>query len=299
MGSVICILLFFLGLVTKTTLQADTIHAARIFGSSHVNFGDTKDIKCSAFGYKKPEERVYVYLCKNGAGIDSMETECPDSIFLIRNAKKEDSGNYSCMFSRTKYHPKDVKGQGENAIFLQVIDRVYPAVIAGNGSEVKPDADVDFTCISKDAPDTPVLLAYLCLNEIIIRVEMWDSRRKEAVFRQRRVRESDTGNYSCVVSARPLNTTELNMCGNNSVSLRVSGNHSTESPPGVTSSSTEVALAPLFLLPSLVLLLLLMILLWKNGKCTCKRSWTNMPDDSVYEEVMVYDTNGQDQVTPR
>ena len=102
------------------------------------------------------------------------------------------------------------------------VDRVYPAVIAGETS-VRSGADVDFRCTSEDAPDTGLLLAFLWRNQTIVDIEMWNSQQKQASFHLIGVQERDSGNYSCVVSERPLAATELDMCGGNSVFLQVYG----------------------------------------------------------------------------
>lgn len=94
-------------------------------------------------------------------------------------------------------------------------------VIAADKSKLVPGAEVNFRCMSTDAPDTGLFLAYLCRNQVIIDVNMWDSQKKETDFHLRSVQLDSTGNYSCVVSELPLAATESDACGKNAVLLEV------------------------------------------------------------------------------
>ncbi|XP_041930710.1 uncharacterized protein LOC121694576 [Alosa sapidissima] len=152
-----------------------------------------------------------------------IESEKMDTKFTVGNITKDHTANYSCMFSRMKHHPCVVRGQGENSISIQVTDRVYPAAIAAK-SIVRSGAGVDLSCSSTDAPDTSVLLAYLCRNHTIIDVQMWNSQKKQASFHLKRVQGGNTDSYSCVLSERPLAAVELETCGMNSVFLHDSDN---------------------------------------------------------------------------
>lgn len=102
-------------------------------------------------------------------------------------------------------------------------DKLYPAFIVALESTVRSGSDVKFICSSTDAPDTHLLLAYLCRNQTIIDVNMWKYQMRKAIFNIKRVQEDDEGNYSCVLSERPLAATELNACGGHSVFLQVYG----------------------------------------------------------------------------
>lgn len=100
------------------------MHPARIYrsgsSSAEVEVGGHFGAKCSTFGLKEDDELVFVYLCKNGVGIERMATKSHDSIFPMTCATTEDTGNYSCVFSRTKRHPSEVVGEGESHIFIKV-----------------------------------------------------------------------------------------------------------------------------------------------------------------------------------
>lgn len=292
------VLLFILVAVTviqvhSTVVQGagsadvDPTYPARIYGSSSsVKVGEKFNLRCSTFGLKRPEEEVFVYLCKNGVGIERMATESYDSIFPMTCATKEDTGNYSCLFSRTKHHPSEIVGEDESHISIKVTDRVYPAVISADKPNVRPGSDVNLRCTSADAPDTAILLAYLCRNQTIIGVEMWNCQKKQATFQLKTVRVDNTGSYSCVVAEQLLDATELDKCGGDSVFLQVFGQPSGLLP----SSSSGAVMAPLYLLPSVFLLVLLLLLLWRNGVCICKRAHNEMSQLAEYEDVFSYHT---------
>ncbi|XP_048087738.1 uncharacterized protein LOC125286589 isoform X2 [Alosa alosa] len=259
--------------------DVDPVHPARIYGSySSVKVGGTFELRCSTFGFKKLEEEIFVYLCKNGVGIERASTNIDDSIFQIKCVTKEDAGNYSCMFSKTKWHPSEVKGEGESPISIEVTDRVYPAAIAAK-SIVRSGAGVDLSCSSTDALDTSVLLAYLCRNHTIIDVQMWNSQKKQAGFHLKTVQGGNTDSYSCVLSERPLAAVGLDICGMNSVFLPVYGEQNEEWPSCACSGAV---MAPLYLLPSFLLLVLLLLLLWRNGVCKRKRARNNWNEFSDY-----------------
>ncbi|XP_062380224.1 uncharacterized protein LOC134068557 [Sardina pilchardus] len=219
----IFILLFILFTVTEEhpTESQELVLPARIYGSSaSFKVGEYFEARCSIFGLKRDDEKVFVYLCKNGVGIAVLESKNMDASFTVGNITKEHSGNYSCMFSRTKHHPCAVRGHGENFISIRVTD-IHPAIIAAKSME--SGAEVDLSCSSSDASDTSLFLAYLCRNRTIIDVQMWNSQKKQASFHLRTLQGSDTGSYSCVLSEHPLAATELDTCGVNSVFLRVYG----------------------------------------------------------------------------
>ncbi|XP_076148963.1 uncharacterized protein LOC143133051 [Alosa pseudoharengus] len=255
--------LFFL--TSKVSSLSEAVKPARVYGSSAVKKGNNLTVKCSTFGLNPAGGHVFVYLCKNGVGIAMMESKTVDTSFTVGNITKEHSGNYSCVFSRTKHHLGDVKGEGHNTISIKVIDSLYPAVIAVDDSRVRRGADVHFRCSSTDAPDTDVLHAYFCRNQTIIDIEMWDAQKKQASFHLRSVQEDDAGSYSCVVSGRLLAATELGACGNLNVSLAVY-----EYP---SSAFSQVMLPGMHVSLSLAFLLLLFLLAWYLGKriWSCRR----------------------------
>lgn len=78
------------------------------------------ELKCSTHGLKQASEKnVFIYLCKNGVGID-VKSSCQDATFFVDNNTKDNTGNYSCVFSVKQYDPRTVKGNGSNFFFITV-----------------------------------------------------------------------------------------------------------------------------------------------------------------------------------
>ncbi|XP_048087688.1 uncharacterized protein LOC125286551 isoform X2 [Alosa alosa] len=202
--------------------QGADIEPARIFGStSRVIIGQDFDLRCSTYGLTKANEQVFVYLCKNGVGLQRATTTSHDIPFTIKSATLNHTGNYSCVFSRNKHTPAEVNVEGDMPVFIKVIDFVHPAIITVDESKVSQGAEVEFRCTSEESPDTDILHAYLCKNHRVTDVNIWDSVKKQARFHMGRVQVDGSGNYSCVLSQRLLAAKELDMCGRNAVFLQV------------------------------------------------------------------------------
>lgn len=98
------------------------IYPAKIFGPSSVTEGVNIHFKCSTTGIRGPEDKFNFYLCKNGVGIRIalLEEGEDDAIFDMKNVTREDSGNYSCVYTRDKPVPSHLKSTGENLIVFHV-----------------------------------------------------------------------------------------------------------------------------------------------------------------------------------
>lgn len=96
---------------------------AQVYGPSSARRGGDVEVRCSTFGLKQPEEQVYVYLCKDGLAVAREESSSLDTTFRVKNVRTEQVGNYSCVFSRMKYHPSQVRGHGKNSISIQVFGK--------------------------------------------------------------------------------------------------------------------------------------------------------------------------------
>ncbi|XP_062380615.1 uncharacterized protein LOC134068844 isoform X2 [Sardina pilchardus] len=202
------------------------IEPARMYSStSRVTVGQDFDLRCSMYGLTKGNEQVFVYLLKNGVGQQRVTTKNCDVYFTIKSATLNHTGNYSCVFSRNSYQPATVQLVGDMPVFIKVMDYLHPAIIAVDDSKVSQGAAVEFRCTSEESPDTDILHAYLCKNQRITDVNIWDSVKKQARFHMARVQVDDSGNYSCVLSQRLLAATELHMCGRNAVLLQVQDTH--------------------------------------------------------------------------
>ncbi|CAB1339520.1 unnamed protein product, partial [Coregonus sp. 'balchen'] len=106
-------------------LQVNAVYPAKLFGSkSHVGKGDTLDLKCRISGIKRSWDKVHVYICKNGVGMRMkvLEKGEYDTSFTMKDVTKEDSGNYSCVYTRDKLVPSHVFSSGKNLVAIQVYE---------------------------------------------------------------------------------------------------------------------------------------------------------------------------------
>ncbi|CAB1339519.1 unnamed protein product, partial [Coregonus sp. 'balchen'] len=100
----------------------EEIYPAKLDGPSNVTEGGTVDLKCITTGIPRSWDKVHVYLCKNGVGIRiaTLEKGEDDTIFTMKDVTREDSGNYSCVYSRDKLVPSQLTSTGENLVVFKV-----------------------------------------------------------------------------------------------------------------------------------------------------------------------------------
>ncbi|KAJ7985979.1 hypothetical protein DPEC_G00346070 [Dallia pectoralis] len=91
-----------------------------VFGPSNVTEGITIHLRCQTNYIKVSWEKGNVYLCKDGVGIQigTMKKD-GESVFELNEAKKQDSGMYSCVYSECKLPPSQVNSTG-NGLRIQV-----------------------------------------------------------------------------------------------------------------------------------------------------------------------------------
>ncbi|KAI4876469.1 hypothetical protein NFI96_017396, partial [Prochilodus magdalenae] len=96
---------------------------AEIFGPPRVKVGGNIQLKCNSFDKSESSDNLHMYLCKNGVGV-MMEPlgKKDDYTFILRNVSVQDSGNYSCVYSLTKYTLKNVSTSGHKTIQVQITD---------------------------------------------------------------------------------------------------------------------------------------------------------------------------------
>lgn len=69
----------------------------------------------------KPLGALHMYLCKNGIGVSMKVAHYREHVqFRLTQVTREDSGNYSCIYSAKKLHPNNVSSANENYIFIDV-----------------------------------------------------------------------------------------------------------------------------------------------------------------------------------
>ncbi|XP_019908734.2 uncharacterized protein LOC109616565 isoform X2 [Esox lucius] len=212
----------------KAILQTTAldIFPAKIFRTAGtIMEGSDLELKCSTHGRKDEQKIVHVYLCKNGVAVEKIMNRKDDTIFTLRNIDRQQSGNYSCVFSNILYTLSEVREKGDNSIYIQVIDRILPAVISITGSNSAKQGDVvEFKCTISDPIHTSELVhSYLCMNGTHVQVQVFDVYRMEATFTIKDVKLNDRGNYSCVLDLQPKRNefTERQLYGSNTAFLQV------------------------------------------------------------------------------
>ncbi|XP_017321956.3 uncharacterized protein LOC108264701 [Ictalurus punctatus] len=208
--------------------QGREIHPARIYA---VKNSGKLEFTCSTHGMKETFEKnsnLYIYLCRNGTGI-AMKSDCQDVTFIIDDITKDDTGDYSCVFSSYKYDPEDVRGNGINSIFITVNDSFIPAEIASPETSVKMGSDVDLQCTSLKLPERNQkgnVYAYLykngytVQNGTVIQVNIWDTVKNKARFTLKEVTMRDAGTYFCFLMSEPC-TFPKEVHGINEVNLNI------------------------------------------------------------------------------
>ncbi|XP_053478586.1 immunoglobulin superfamily member 1-like [Ictalurus furcatus] len=167
-----------------------------------------------------------MYLCKNGVGerleILGNKTE---RTFTLRNISLRDSGTYSCVYSFTKYLPKNVTGSGNNSIHVRVTGdsmKIFPAQIFGP-SAAKVGENVALKClISNIQSSNTDIHMYLCKNGVGERLKLLGNK-TERTFTLRNISLLDSGTYSCVYSFTKYLTKNVTGSGMNSIHVRVTG----------------------------------------------------------------------------
>lgn len=95
------------------------IQRAKIYSlNKEVAEGGSIQVTCSTFGYTKS---FFIYLCHNGKAIEmKKQPNQGDVTFRINNIEKNNSGNYSCVFSEEYLKTTQVMGYGANNVFINV-----------------------------------------------------------------------------------------------------------------------------------------------------------------------------------
>ncbi|XP_053533835.1 uncharacterized protein LOC108261657 [Ictalurus punctatus] len=105
----------------RVTGDALKIFPAQIFGPSTAKVGENVALTCSISNIQSSNTHVHMYLVKNGVGerLEPLGNK-NEHTFTLRNISLLDSGTYSCVYSFTKYHPKNITGSGMNSIHVRV-----------------------------------------------------------------------------------------------------------------------------------------------------------------------------------
>ncbi|XP_057204267.1 uncharacterized protein LOC130562943 isoform X2 [Triplophysa rosa] len=278
----------FVKLLLQT--QGQNIHHAKIYSvNREVAEGGSLQVTCSTFGYTT--KSVYLYLCHNGKAIEIKKSNQADVAFIINSIEKDNSGNYSCVFSEERLLTTQVTGYGENHVFIQVTESLIPAEIRLLKADVSEGSDAEFNCSTSNPLNTTqprkMILAFLLKNGRTIQVNTWDTTETMTTFTLRKVRLEDAGTYSCVVMLNILPHPDKRLCGKNEVNLQIKQHSASVS----NSNSGEVRLAIMCFIILLVISLLLGIWLitQKRGFIGClnKRCLNN--EEQLRETEVVYE----------
>ncbi|XP_062381267.1 uncharacterized protein LOC134069325 [Sardina pilchardus] len=144
------------------------------------------------------------------------ERECT---FKLPGVKKEDSGNYTCVYSEDKQPVNTVSGVEKNAIFIQVTDFMMAQIFVKTPHVFEGD-NVDVKCTHFNVKTPKILHVYLCKDGIGVSVAA--AQTEEASFKLRQVSKEDSGNYSCVYSLKKHVTSSVTSTSfKNSVIIQV------------------------------------------------------------------------------
>ncbi|XP_023675504.2 immunoglobulin superfamily member 1-like isoform X2 [Paramormyrops kingsleyae] len=206
------------------THAIDDIHPAKVFMKEISTVGGEVEVICSTYGFRKdPSESVYIYLCKNGIGVRrQLHNNFCENKIILKNVTKHDTGNYSCVFSKSMYKPSEVQRKGDNSVFFRVIDDFIPANIAVRDDSVREGDDVVLRCTLQDVQMlySSTSFAYLSKDGVPEQLQTWDTEKNEAKFTIKSITKENNGNYSCVLfKSGLLTSTSMKLYGNNTVLL--------------------------------------------------------------------------------
>ncbi|XP_035761960.1 uncharacterized protein LOC102788270 [Neolamprologus brichardi] len=216
-------------LTNQVISQTEDIFPAKILAQQTI-ISENSDlyVTCSTFGRKK-DSMVYVYLLKNGRGIQNLtqKQDKNDTLFTISRAGLHHSGNYSCVYSPKHYTLSEVAKKGDNIIEILVIANFLPADISIVGSTtVHEGNDVEFQCTVSQHIQTlggcKFIYAYLRKNVTIFQVQVFNVSQMLTTFIIDGAVLRDSGHYSCIVlPSKCFYEHEYTVHGTNKVFLQV------------------------------------------------------------------------------
>ncbi|XP_063045968.1 immunoglobulin superfamily member 1-like [Engraulis encrasicolus] len=184
---------------------------------------------------EEQREELFMYLCKDAAGIRMKKfTGSTEVVFDFPNVTKEDSGMYTCVYSRRQQKVSEVTPFGM-CIVIRVKDVLMASVFIRNPLVTEGDT-ADIKCLvpgRKQGQNT--FYVYLCKNGVGENIAAVH-RGNEAFFTLTQVRVEDSGNYSCLASAKLHPYQSIRSTNENSMALEVTDFRSGE----IFSRQTEV-----------------------------------------------------------
>ncbi|KAL3992746.1 BAI1-associated protein 2-like protein 2 [Sarotherodon galilaeus] len=216
-------------LTNQVISQTEDIFPAKILAQQTI-ISENSDliVTCSTFG-KKKNSMVFIYLLKNGRGIQNLaqKKDRSDTTFIIPRAGLHYSGNYSCVYSPKYYTLSEVAKEGDNIIEILVIASFLPADISIVGASTVHEGDfVEFQCTVSQHLHTlggcKFIYTYLRKNDTILQVQLFNVSQMLATFIIDSAVLRDSGHYTCIVlPSKCVYEHEYTVHGKNTVFLQV------------------------------------------------------------------------------
>ncbi|KAL2077409.1 hypothetical protein ACEWY4_026913 [Coilia grayii] len=161
-----------------------------------------------------------MYLCKNGIGIRMEKFSGSNDVeFKLLQVTREDSGNYSCVYSAGRHVAHEITAIGQKHVFLQVKEFLSAKMYVRNSIIFEGDS-VSLVCTGIGTETHQTLHMYLCKNGIGVSTEV--AQGKEGVqFTLKRITRKDSGNYSCVYSFKKYHLVNISSINENSILVQV------------------------------------------------------------------------------
>ncbi|XP_041917488.1 uncharacterized protein LOC121681679 isoform X3 [Alosa sapidissima] len=113
--------ILLLAVVVNVSFQTADVNPACIYGTqTQALEGEDVKFKCTLSDLKKNKAHSIMYLCKNGIGM-YIEEFCLGEVevsFKLLHVNVSYTGNYSCVYSKTKYDPKHVSSTDKNVTVI-------------------------------------------------------------------------------------------------------------------------------------------------------------------------------------
>ncbi|XP_058872172.1 obscurin-like isoform X2 [Acipenser ruthenus] len=212
LGDVLLVLTVF-ALGDVLLVSTEPVRTARIqIGKASVVEGEKVEFKCliSAVHEEQTEnkEMNWFHLYKNREKISSLpEPRGTGTVkFIKEDIRKNDTGNYTCMYGNE--NPGDVKNISHgSSVYLNVQELSYQLLLQLDKHNQMEGMDVSFQCIIpvefRDATGKEGFF-HLYKNGSLV-VSQHDPKGISAVkFSIKKVKRSDTGNYTCVYGKEKL-----------------------------------------------------------------------------------------------
>ncbi|XP_058872094.1 immunoglobulin superfamily member 1-like [Acipenser ruthenus] len=241
------VVMLFFALGDMLLVSTEPVRTAIIqIGKASVVEGEKVEFKCvtSAVHGEQPEnkEMNWFHLYKNREKISSLPKPGGTGAvtFIKQDIRKNDAGDYTCMYGNE--NPGDVKNISHgSSVYLNVQELSYQLTLQLDKHNQMEGMDVSFQCIIpvefRDAIGKEGFF-HLYKNGSLV-VSQHDPKGISAVkFSIKKVKRSDTGNYTCVYGKEKL-VNSANSKRSRPVYLHVTGDMTTPTTSIKTQQTNE------------------------------------------------------------